>query len=269
ADVVLEDAKDVAVDIAKDGQVADVKDNADIQGRTAETITATDVPIPVATTVAAPIHTTAPSRKRKGAVIRDPEESTTTSTIIHSEAKSKDKGKGILRKKKEDKVVKRYQALKRKPQTEAQARKNMMLYLKNVAGFKMDYFKGMSHDDIRLIFEKHFNFNVNFLLNSKEQIDKEENRALKRLNESKEEKAAKKQKLDEEVEELKKHLQIVPNDDDVYTEATPLLAGEDLEVLWSLVKERFATAKPKNFSNDFLLITLGAMFKKPDIHAQI
>nr|GEX83455.1 uncharacterized mitochondrial protein AtMg00810-like [Tanacetum cinerariifolium] len=36
-------------------------------------------------------------------------------------------------------------------------------------------------------------------------------------------KAAKKQKLDEEVEELKKHLQIVPNDeDDVYTEATPL-----------------------------------------------
>nr|GFA05445.1 hypothetical protein [Tanacetum cinerariifolium] len=38
-----------------------------------------------------------------------------------------------------------------------------------------------------------------------------------------EEKAAKKQKLDEEVEDMKKHLQIVPNDDDdVYTEATPL-----------------------------------------------
>nr|GFD07033.1 hypothetical protein [Tanacetum cinerariifolium] len=34
---------------------------------------------------------------------------------------------------------------------------------------------------------------------------------------------AKKQKLDEEVEELKKHLQIMPNDDDdVYTKATPL-----------------------------------------------
>nr|GEX18475.1 hypothetical protein [Tanacetum cinerariifolium] len=32
-----------------------------------------------------------------------------------------------------------------------------------------------------------------------------------------------KEKLDEEVEELKKHLQIVPNDEDgVYTEATPL-----------------------------------------------
>nr|GEX57976.1 hypothetical protein [Tanacetum cinerariifolium] len=41
--------------------------------------------------------------------------------------------------------------------------------------------------------------------------------------ESQAEKAAKKQKLDEEVAELKKHLHIVPNDeDDVYTEATPL-----------------------------------------------
>nr|GFA82339.1 hypothetical protein [Tanacetum cinerariifolium] len=44
---------------------------------------------------------------------------------------------------------------------------------------------------------------------------------------------------------------------------------EDFEALWVLVKERFATTKPNNFSDDFLLITLGAMFEKPDIHAQI
>nr|GFA99878.1 hypothetical protein [Tanacetum cinerariifolium] len=44
---------------------------------------------------------------------------------------------------KEDHAVKKYQAIKRKPQTQAQARKNMMMYLKNVVGFKMDYFKGM------------------------------------------------------------------------------------------------------------------------------
>nr|GFB80368.1 hypothetical protein [Tanacetum cinerariifolium] len=38
------------------------------------------------------------------------------------------------------------------------------------------------------------------------------------------ERAAKRRKLDEEVEDLKRHLQIVPNkDDDVYTEATPLV----------------------------------------------
>nr|GEZ00598.1 ribonuclease H-like domain-containing protein [Tanacetum cinerariifolium] len=203
-------------------------------------------------------------------------------------------------------AVKRYQALKRKPQTKAQARKNMMIYLKNVADFKMDYFKGMSHDDIRPIFEAKFDSNVAFLQNIKEQIDEEESRALKRINKTLTEKAAKRQKLDEEVEELKRHLQIVPNDDDdVYTEATPLahkvpvvdyeiynqnnkpyykikrangthqlyisflsmlrnFDKEDLEVLWSLVKERFATVKPKNFFDDFLLITLGTMFEKPE-----
>nr|GEX44869.1 hypothetical protein [Tanacetum cinerariifolium] len=178
---------------------------------------------------------------------------------------------------KEDKSVKRKQAIKRKPQTKAQAIKNMMVYLKNVVGFKMDYFK------------------------DKEQIEEEESRALKRINETQAEKAAKRQKLNKEVEELKRHLQIVPNkDDDVYTKATlpaqkvpvvdyeiinqnnkpynkiiradgthqlyisflSLLRNfdrEDLEALWSLVKERFAIAKPKNFFDDFLLITLGAI----------
>nr|GEX91189.1 putative ribonuclease H-like domain-containing protein [Tanacetum cinerariifolium] len=56
------------------------------------------------------------------------------------------------------------------------------------------------------------------------QIDEEESRALKRINETPAEIAAKRKKLDEEVEELKRHLQIVPNDDDdVYTEATLLV----------------------------------------------
>nr|GEX22930.1 uncharacterized mitochondrial protein AtMg00810-like [Tanacetum cinerariifolium] len=129
----------------------------------------------------------------------------------------------VKEKGKQDNVVLRYQALKMKPQTEAQARKNMMIYLRNMAGFKLDYFKGMSYDDIRLIFKKYFNSNVAFLEKTKEQLEEEESRALKRTSESLEEKATKKQKLDEEVEELKKHLQIVPNDDDdVYTEATPL-----------------------------------------------
>nr|GEZ19177.1 hypothetical protein [Tanacetum cinerariifolium] len=53
---------------------------------------------------------------------------------------------------------------------------------------------------------------------TKEQIEEDKNKALKRLNETLAERAAKRQKLDEEVEELKRHLQIVPNeDDDVYT----------------------------------------------------
>nr|GEZ57510.1 hypothetical protein [Tanacetum cinerariifolium] len=191
------------------------------------------------------------------------------------------------------------------------ARKNMMIYLKNVAGFKMDYFMGMYYDDIRPIFERYFDLNVAFLQKIKEQIDEDESRALKRINETPVERAAKRRKLDGEVKELKRHLQIVSNeDDDVYIEATPLarkvpvvdyeiynqnnkpyfkiIRADDthqlyvsllsllrnfdrknLEALWSLVKERFATAKPKNFFDDFLLMTLEAMFEKLDIHAQI
>nr|GFB73790.1 hypothetical protein [Tanacetum cinerariifolium] len=44
---------------------------------------------------------------------------------------------------------------------------------------------------------------------------------------------------------------------------------DDLESLWSIVKERFSTTKPDNFTDDFLLTTLGAMFKKADDQAQI
>nr|GEX70183.1 uncharacterized mitochondrial protein AtMg00810-like [Tanacetum cinerariifolium] len=183
----------------------------------AATITAATTLITVATITAAP----SAARRRKGAVIRDPEETATPSIIIHSEPKFKDKGKGILveepkplkkqaqiehdeayareleaelnkninkdgvieqvsRKEKEDNVMLRYQALKRKPQTKAQARKNMMIYLKNMDGFKMDYFKGMSYNDIRPIFEKYFNLNVAFLKKTKEQLEEEKSIALKR-----------------------------------------------------------------------------------------
>ncbi|GJR26805.1 hypothetical protein Tco_1103037 [Tanacetum coccineum] len=54
-------------------------------------------------------------------------------------------------------TIKRYQTLKKKPVSVAQARKNMMIYLKNMAGYKMGYFKGMSYDEIRPIFDEEYN----------------------------------------------------------------------------------------------------------------
>nr|GFC76434.1 hypothetical protein [Tanacetum cinerariifolium] len=51
----------------------------------------------------------------------------------------------------------------------------------------------------------------------------EESRALQTINETPAEKAAKRRKLNEEVQDLKIHLKIMPDeDDDVYTKATPL-----------------------------------------------
>nr|GEX76446.1 hypothetical protein [Tanacetum cinerariifolium] len=159
----------------------------------------------------------------------------------------------------------------------------MMIYLRNMAGFKMDYFKGMKYDDIRLIFERYFNSNVAFLEKTKEQMEKEDNRALKRTSKSQAEKAAKRQKLDEEVsivdyeiytENNKPYYKIIRADGSprLFLSFLTLLKNfdrEDLEVLWQLVKERFASSKPKNFLDDFLLTTLTYMFEKPDVQAQV
>nr|GEW45702.1 hypothetical protein [Tanacetum cinerariifolium] len=182
--------------------------------------------------------------------------------------------------------------LKRKPQTEAQAKKNMMVYLKNMAGFKMDYFKEISYDDICPIFEKYFNLNVAFLEKKKtrEQMEEEDRKALKRKSKSQAEKAAKKQKLDEEATPLALMVPVVAYE--IYTEKNKpyykiiradgshqlflssfnLLRNfdrEDLEMLWQIVKERFASSKLKNFSDDFLLTTVTYIFEKPNVEAQV
>nr|GEW46342.1 hypothetical protein [Tanacetum cinerariifolium] len=74
----------------------------------------------------------------------------------------------------------------------------MMVYLKNMAGFKMDFFKGMSYDVIRPIFEKHFNSIVAFLEKVEKELEEEASKATKRKSKTSNEKAAKKQKLNEE-----------------------------------------------------------------------
>nr|GEW52305.1 hypothetical protein [Tanacetum cinerariifolium] len=115
-------------------------------------------------------------------------------------------------------AVMKYQALKRKPLTEAQARKYMIIYLKNMAGYKMNYFKGMTYSEIRPLFEKHYNYNQAFIEEVNEEVtvpEKEvEVEGHKREGESLEKEITKKQKMDEEEEELKSHLQIVSNNDD-------------------------------------------------------
>ncbi|GKC98623.1 hypothetical protein Tco_1168898 [Tanacetum coccineum] len=60
-----------------------------------------------------------------------------------------------------DPSVIRYHTLKMKPKTVAQARKNMIKYLKNQGNYKISDFKGMFYNDIRPIFEKVWDFNQN------------------------------------------------------------------------------------------------------------
>nr|GEZ16119.1 hypothetical protein [Tanacetum cinerariifolium] len=52
--------------------------------------------------------------------------------------------------------IKKYQSLKKKLVSIAQARKNMIIYLKNMDGYKMEHFKGMTYDKVRPIFEREY-----------------------------------------------------------------------------------------------------------------
>nr|GEX47408.1 hypothetical protein [Tanacetum cinerariifolium] len=244
-------------------------------------------------------------RRRKGVIIRDPKKELSSKNPTET-PKLKDKGKEVNKdheeinkdidwdaaidhvkqKSKNPQYIKRYQVMKKIPQTKSEAHKNMMIYLKKIAGYKLDFFKGMP-----------------------EEIEEEDQEVLKSINETPAQKAAKRRKLNEEAQEakdLKKRLEVVDDeDDDAFTEATPLARKvpvmdyqivlinnkprfkiikadethqlyisfitllnnfdrEYLENLWGIVKEIFSTSKPTNFSDEYLLTTLKTMYEKPD-----
>nr|GEV63219.1 putative ribonuclease H-like domain-containing protein [Tanacetum cinerariifolium] len=234
------------------------------------TITVDDTLILAATiTAATPTLSTAPSaaRRRKRVVIRDPKGTATPSTIIHTELKSKDKGKGIMVH--ESKPLKKKTQIEQEAYTrELEAKLNKNIDWDNV----IEQVQRKEKED-----NAKFHSNVAFLEKTKEQMEEEDSRALKRKVKSSEDKAAKKLKLDEEeiyTENKKPYYKIKRADGthQLYLSFLSMLRNfnrEDLEILWKLVKERFSSSKPKNFLDDFLLTILGAMFEKPDIQAQI
>nr|GEY90714.1 hypothetical protein [Tanacetum cinerariifolium] len=71
--------------------------------------------------------------------------------------------------------IKKYQNLKRKPISVAQARKNMIVYLRNMVGSKIAHFKGMTYDQVRPIFERKYNKVQTFF-----KPDRDEEPAMKR-----------------------------------------------------------------------------------------
>ncbi|GJZ87054.1 hypothetical protein Tco_0658664 [Tanacetum coccineum] len=144
----------------------------------------------------------------------------------------------------------------------------MMIYLKNMVGYKLTYFKGMSYDEIRPIFEEEYNKSFKKLRTSKasrpEPIQEQPTEEPKGLSE----------------EELKKMLEIVPVDEikaealqvkvtnitEAYQGFEDMLKGfdrEDLVTLWSLVKERFSSAQPTKDMERALWVELKRLFE-PD-----
>nr|GEW24464.1 uncharacterized mitochondrial protein AtMg00810-like [Tanacetum cinerariifolium] len=129
-------------------------------------------------------------RNKIGVIIQDPEETRTTATVqpkldgevarqLEAELNANIDWNVVIeqvqRREKLIDAVMKYQALKRKPLIEAQARRNMIMCLKNMTGYKMDYFKGMCYDEIKPFFEKHYNYNQAFL---NENFDREDLESL-------------------------------------------------------------------------------------------
>ncbi|GJV54913.1 hypothetical protein Tco_1455918 [Tanacetum coccineum] len=129
-----------------------------------------------------------------------------------------------------DPSVQKYWNMKNKPKSEAQARKNMIVYLKNQSNYKMKDFDGMSYEEIRPIFEKVWDFNHNFVPMDLgiekekkkpaefqvEQIEKDTTgKRKKSLPRKGTRSTTKRQKveLDDEKEDLKGYLDIVPREE--------------------------------------------------------
>ncbi|GKD82221.1 hypothetical protein Tco_1349060 [Tanacetum coccineum] len=182
-----------------------------------------------------------------------------------------------------DPSVLRYHALQNRPFSVAEVRKNMCMYLKNQGEYKMIYFKGMSYEEIRPIFERVWDQIQSFV-----PMDSEKEK------ETLSEESAKKQKLedDAEKEELQVYLNIVPEEESLDVESletkypivnweTQILANDqyyyqikradgsvkhykifsamlydvdrqDVLELYRLVKDRFHTTSPEGY--DLLLL---------------
>nr|GEV68847.1 putative ribonuclease H-like domain-containing protein [Tanacetum cinerariifolium] len=191
-------------------QDIDEADPAEVE-EVIEVVTAAKLMTEVVTTAATPItaaqvpKASAP-RKRRGVVIQDPKETATALVIMHSEAKSKDKGKGILIE--EPKPLKRQAQIK---QDEAFAKE-----------LEADLNANINWNDV-MEQVKRKEKQDNTVMRYQSLKRKPEEVGSKRKDDSLKQRAAKKQRIDEETEELKIHLQIIANnDDDVYSEATPL-----------------------------------------------
>nr|GFC23850.1 hypothetical protein [Tanacetum cinerariifolium] len=212
----------------EDSEVQEVMNAAKLMTEVATTTASIPILkiIPAAPTVSTPISAVKPkvlktvpaaptvsTRKRKGVVIRDPEEELHDDTLAETQS-AKDKGKGIF--------VKDLKPMKKKDQIamDAEYARKLQEEEESHAQAKDVQAKDAPAKGIQ------FDANMRFLLKLKEEIEKEEEEIIKSINETPAQKAVKRRRLREQAKEdenLKKQLEVVADeDDDMFVEATPI-----------------------------------------------
>nr|GEW71794.1 synaptobrevin, longin-like domain protein [Tanacetum cinerariifolium] len=186
------------------------------------------------------------TRKRKGVVIRDPEEE------LHDDTPDgtlfvKDKGKGIL--------VKDAKPMKKKDQIEMDAEYARKLQEKEE-----------SHVQAKDVQAKDAKEDENLKKQLEVVVDEDDDVFIEATPIG-----TKVPVVNYEIVMInnKPRYKIIraDNNHQLYTSFITLLKNfdrENLEDLWKIMKVRFSTYKPTNFSNDYLLVTLKIMFKKTD-----
>nr|GEV54354.1 hypothetical protein [Tanacetum cinerariifolium] len=189
--------------------------------------------------------------------------------------------------------IRKYQSLKRKLISVAQTRKNIIIYLKNMAGYKMAHFRGMTYDQVRPIFEREYNKVQTFL-----KPDRDEEPTKKRVaEETLLQESFKKLRAKVEVsssestqetltidpkemseEDVQNMLQIIHSEGstsywkiirvggitEAYQSFEDMLKGfdrEDLDALWRLVKEKSSTTMPTEYKEKALWVELKRLYE--------
>nr|GFA80507.1 hypothetical protein [Tanacetum cinerariifolium] len=204
------------------------------------------------------------TRKRKGVVIRDPEEELhddTPAETLSMKDKGKEEESHVQAKDVQAKgiqYIRRYHGYKKKPQSESKACKNMIAYLKNTEGFKMAAKRRRLREQAKE--DENLKKQLEVVVDEDDDVFIEAtpigrkvpvvNYKIVMINN-------------------KPRYKIIRADDthQLYTSFITILKNfdrEDLEDLWKIMKFRFSTSKPTNFSDDYLLVTLKTMFEKTD-----
>ncbi|GJV91679.1 hypothetical protein Tco_1539492 [Tanacetum coccineum] len=120
---------------------------------------------------------------------------------------------------------------RRKPPTKAQKRNQMCTYLKNMAGFTHSQLKNKSFDEVQKAFDKTMGWIDSFVSMDSEVVkggkEKDEGSVTR----------AKKADDDQEEAEMKKHMEIVVDEEEIAVDAIPLATKPPIIVDWKIIKE--------------------------------
>ncbi|GJT09774.1 hypothetical protein Tco_0856816 [Tanacetum coccineum] len=115
---------------------------------------------------------------------------------------------------------------RRKPPTKAQKRNQICTYLENMVGFTHSQLKNKSFDEVQKAFDKTMGWIDSFVSMDSEVVKGEQERI-------------KKQNIDDDQEEakMKKHMEIVVDEEEIAVDVIPLATKPPIIVDWKIIKE--------------------------------